>query len=78
LTTRILSITLVVHDLIVNNMKRDLSIALASLLIVGFASEARSTLSLLPEPSFWLPGDASAAKGEMEQATDFLRNAFSR
>jgi hypothetical protein len=46
--------------------------------VVGLASEARSTLSLLPEPSFSLLGDTPAAKGAMEQATDFLRNAFAR
>jgi hypothetical protein len=39
----------------------------------GLASEARSTFSLLPEPSFSLLGDTPAAKGAMEQATDFLR-----
>jgi hypothetical protein len=44
----------------------------------GLASEARSTFSLLPEPSFSLLGDTPGAKGAMEQATDFLRNAFAR
>jgi len=34
----------------------------------GLASEARSTFSLLPEPSFSLLGDTPAAKGAMERA----------
>jgi hypothetical protein len=39
----------------------------------GLASEARSTFSLLPEPCILVLGDTPAAKGAMEQATDFLR-----